>query len=472
MDDVLVAVLALEPLADLFAGVTGADDVQPVARRAVLALRRDDLDDVAVLESIVERDEPVVHLRADRAVADVGVDAIGEVERRRAGRQVLDVALGREHEDLVLEDVELDALDELGRVRLRDVALPVHELAQPGELGVVLAVGLGAFLVAPVGGDADLGHLVHLVGPDLDLERLAVDGDDRGVERLVEVVLGDGDVVVELARDRSPDAVDDAERRVAVAHVLDEQADGVDVVDLAELRALALHLLPDAVDVLGSALDVGLDAGGLELRLELGDRAVDVGLAALAPRVEELGELAEALGLERLEREVLELPLDLPDAEALGERRVDLHGLAGDALLLVRRQAVQRAHVVEPVGELDQDDPDVLGHRQEHLADVLGLLLLVAVGAEAGQLRDAVDELGDLAAEALLDVGQAVFGVLGDVVQERGLDGDRVDAELGEDLGRGDRVRDVGSPVARRWLAWASTARSKAASTAVRSAVG
>ena len=82
---------------------------------------------------------------------------------------------GREHEDLVLEDVELDALDELGRVRLRDVALPVHELAQPGELGVVLAVGLGAFLVAPVGGDADLGDLVHLVGPDLDLERLAVD---------------------------------------------------------------------------------------------------------------------------------------------------------------------------------------------------------------------------------------------------------------------------------------------------------
>ena len=98
---------------------------------------------------------------------------------------------------------------------------------------------------------------------------------------------------------------------------------------------------------------------------------------------------------------------------------------------------------MEPVGELDEDDPDVLGHGQEHLADVLGLLLLVAVGAEARQLGDAVDELGDLAAEALLDVGQAVLGVLGDVVEERGLDRDRVDAELGQDLGRGDRVRDV-----------------------------
>ena len=118
------------------------------------------------------------------------------------------------------------------------------------------------------------------------------------------------------------------------------------------------------------------------LRPELGDGALDVALAALAPGVEQLGQLAEPLGLERLEGEVLELPLHLPDPEPLGQRRVDLHRLAGDALLLLGRQAVQRAHVVEPVGQLDEDDPDVLGHRQEHLPDVLGLLLLVAVGAE------------------------------------------------------------------------------------------
>ena len=73
--------------------------------------------------------------------------------------------------------------------------------------------------------------------------------------------------------------VDDAERGVAVADVVDEQADGVHVVDLAELRALALHLLPDAVDVLRSALDVGMDAGRLELRPKLLDGPVDEALA-------------------------------------------------------------------------------------------------------------------------------------------------------------------------------------------------
>ncbi len=198
VDDVVVALLALEPGPDLLPGVAGPDDVEPVARRPVLALGRDDLDDVAVLQPVVERDQPVVDLRPDAAVTDVGVDPVGEVERRRAGRQVLDVALRGEHEDLVLEDVELDPLDELGRVG--DLALPVHQLAEPGQLGVVLAIGPAALLVAPVGGDAHLADLVHGVGPDLDLEGLALGRDDRRVEALVEVVLGDRDVVVELGR--------------------------------------------------------------------------------------------------------------------------------------------------------------------------------------------------------------------------------------------------------------------------------
>ena len=237
VNDVLVALLALEPLADLLARVARPDHVHPVAGGPVLPLRRDDLDDIAVLEAVVERDEPVVHLRPDAAVADVGVDPVGEVERGRAGRKVADVALRGEDEDLVLEDVELDPLDELGGVR--DLLLPVHQLAEPGELGVVAAVGLRAFLVTPVRRDAHLGDLMHPVGPDLDLERLPVEGDHRGVEALVEVVLRDRDVVVELAGDRPPERVDHAERRVAVADVVDEEPDGVDVVDLAEVRPLA-----------------------------------------------------------------------------------------------------------------------------------------------------------------------------------------------------------------------------------------
>ena len=47
--------------------------------------------------------------------------------------------------------------------------------------------------------------------------------------------------------------------------------------------------------------------------------------------------------------------------------------LEGDALLFVRAEGPERAHVVEPVAELDEDDADVLGHGEEHLAQVLRL---------------------------------------------------------------------------------------------------
>ena len=34
------------------------------------------------------------------------------------------------------------------------------------------------------------------------------------------------------------------------------------------------------------------------------------------------------------------------------------------------------AHIVQPVTDLDEDDPDVLGHGQQHFAQILHLLLL------------------------------------------------------------------------------------------------
>ena len=113
----------------------------------------------------------------------------------------------------------------------------------------------------------------------------------------------------------------------------------------------------------------------------------------LAPVGQHLDQLAVLVGLEVLEGEVLELPLDLPHPEPMGQRGVDLHRLARDARLLLRRQEPEGAHVVEPVGELDDHHPHVLGHGQEHLADVLGLLLLHGSGrSELGELGDPVDQ--------------------------------------------------------------------------------
>jgi hypothetical protein len=232
-----------------------------------------DLDAVAGGELVVERDDLPVDQRAARAVADVGVHAVREVDRGRAERQVEDVAAGREHVDLVLKDVGLERGDDVARVD--DLLLPVHQLPEPVELGVGLLAGLAALLVGPVGGDAVLAEGVHLLGADLDLERAPAGPDDRGVQRLISVGLGLGDIVVELARDRRPQAVDNAEDGVTIGDRVDQHAHGADVVDLVEADPLAQHLLVDAVDVLGPAADLAGDLGLGELLLERGDRLLD-----------------------------------------------------------------------------------------------------------------------------------------------------------------------------------------------------
>ena len=107
-------------------------------------------------------------------------------------------------------------------------------------------------------------------------------------------------------------------------------------------------------------------------------------------------------------------------------------------------QRRDRAHVVEPVGELDDQDPEVLGHRHEHLAHRGGLLRLLGVELEAVELGDAVDDGGDVGAELALDV------VEGDAVSSTASwssaagEGDVVEPEVGEDPGDRERVVDVG----------------------------
>ena len=74
---------------------------------------------------------------------------------------------------------------------------------------------------------------------------------------------------------------------------------------------------------------------------------------------------------------------------------------------------------------------------------ILHLLLLLAGEGNAGELGDALHDLGHVAAESLrhLLVGDA--GILDHVVQQPGHDGFFIQAHLRNDLGRGQGMRDV-----------------------------
>ena len=168
----------------------------------------------------------------------------------------------------------------------------------------------------------------------------------------------------------------------------------------------------------------------------------DVALALLALLRDEALDLLVLARMQRRERQVLELPLDRVDAEAVCDRRVDLQRLARLIELLLLRQRAERAHVVQAIGELDQDDAHVARHRHDHLAVVLGLRLVARGERDLGQLRDAVDEARDLLAEALLDLVERRRRVLDRVVQQRGAERLGVEQHPGADPRDANRVDD------------------------------
>ena len=137
----------------------------------MVARRRHHLDDVAVAQARAERHHLAVDARADALVPDVGVDRVGEVDRRRVARQRLHLAGRREDVDLLGIELDLQVLQEL--LRIADLLLELEQLPQPEEVLLVAIGAVPAFLVLPVRRDPFLGDAVHLGGADLDLERKA-----------------------------------------------------------------------------------------------------------------------------------------------------------------------------------------------------------------------------------------------------------------------------------------------------------
>src|SRR5512139_2245634 len=233
--DLLTDVALTEPGAHLGARTVGGQvaerRIEPVAARRTF-LDRDDLNALAVVEHGVERHHRTVDLGAAAAMTQIGVHGISEVHRRGTAVERHHPSLRSQHVDLVLEQLGPELFGEFAAVG--DVVLPLQDAPEPGDLFLVLRVLPASFLVAPVRGYAELRVAVHVEGADLHLERAVLGADHRGVQRTVVVALRLRDVVVELARDRLPQVVHQAQYRVAVDFVLHQHAHRADVVKLFE----------------------------------------------------------------------------------------------------------------------------------------------------------------------------------------------------------------------------------------------
>ena len=451
--DGLLTTLLGEPRTYLVAGPGGGDEGEPVARGpGVDGLGGEDLHRVTVLQTRVQGHQSAVDACAHGAVANLGVDGVGEVHRGGSRRQCEDITPGGEDVDLVPGHLVAQGVEELGGVL--GLLLPVDELTQPAHVALVGvsgpapqgagARGVGVLLVAPVRGHAVLGHAVHLVGADLNLHRLATRPDDSRVQRLVEVELGDGDVVLEAPAHGGPARVQGAEHRVAVLDGVDDDSQRHQVVDVVEVFPPHDHLLVDRVVVLGPSGHGALDLVDPQVLLDLESDLAQVLLTSRGPLGHHVLDLLVHARVEGFEGPVLQLPLDRVHPQTVGQGRVDLQGLLGLAGGVLRGDVLPGAGVVKAVAELDDQHPDVLGHRDNHLAHRLGLGGLTVL--ELVELGDAVDEQADLVAEVGAQTLEGVVGVLHGVVQDGSRQRLGRHSQLGQDGCHCHRVGDVGLP--------------------------
>ena len=194
----------------------------------------DDFDNIAVLQIVVDRCDPAVDLTSGHAVADSGMNAVGKVNRRRAGRQVDDIALRCEHEYLVREQVDLDRCDE---VLCLSVLLRFQQLADPC-VSVLVALVRDALFVFPMRRDAVFRHLMHLFRADLHFKRDSCAADDRRVQGAVTVRLRRRDIVLESSRNRLVQIVYIAQYVVTVGYRFHDNAHRADVIDLTHVLVL------------------------------------------------------------------------------------------------------------------------------------------------------------------------------------------------------------------------------------------
>ena len=190
---------------------------------------------------------------------------IGEVDRRRAAGQDAHVATRRMHEHLVGEDIGLDRLG-----GSRPSAPAATRSAGAARTSAPRSGGRGG----PARSCTASGRRPHTQPPRASSRcgsapRTGADRDRRPRcwQRLVERLLGAGDVVVEARGERSPDLVHDAQCGVTVRDRVDEHAQRHQVVDLAEVLAVLLVaalLLQDRVEVLGTAGDLRFDPGPVQ----------------------------------------------------------------------------------------------------------------------------------------------------------------------------------------------------------------
>ena len=215
--------------------------------------------------------------------------------------------------------------------------------------------------------------VVHGLSANLDLERPTLFVAHHGVQRLVTVGFGLGDVVVKLFGHRQKTGVHMGQRGITGVDTVHHHPQRTDVEHTIKVKRLATHFFDDAVDVFGATRHLCFDAQLVEVLLQTQPDLFHMGFALDAFFIQHARHLFVGVGLQKAEGQVFHFPLDLPNAQAVGQggkhmQRFGRNGATGVAL-----DGSKVAQGLQAGCQPQHHHPHVAGKRQKHFAHVLGL---------------------------------------------------------------------------------------------------
>ena len=442
MDHVLFPLFLLEPLLDLGTGLVRLADAQPVTAGTLGALGGNDLHDIAVFQGGIDTHDPVVDLGTYQRIAHTGVDGIRKVNGCGACRQRHDLALGGKHKDLVVEHVDLQGVHIVLSI---GILLALQQAADP--LKVLLIAIPCALLVLPVGSNTVFCRFVHIPRPDLHLKGNALCADDGGVQTLVHVGLRGGNIVFKPSRHQIEQVVNMTQHIVAIGNGIHDDPECVDIIQFIQGLALLIHLPVDGVNVFDPTIGGVVQTHAHQTFLHLVLNGIHKSLILLFMGRQIAHNALISYRIQIPQRNILQFPLDLLHTEPVRQRRIHVHGFPTLDDLLFRGLVLHSAHVVQPVRNLDEHHPDILGHSHEHLSQIFHLLFFAAGKIRAGQLGNTLYQLRSGVAEALGNILIGSIGILDAIMEQRAQNRICVQTHLHHDLRHRQGVDNVGRTV-------------------------
>ena len=158
------AFLLVDPVADLAFRRRRLHKAEPVAA-GVVALLRQNLDHIAALDFMSQRNHLAIHFGAHALVPHFGVHHVRKIERGGPARQFQHAAFRRKRVDFYRGEIHFQGGKKLAW--LLHLLRPLDELAHPGNALIVILCARLAGLVFPVRRHTFFRDAMHVLGANL-----------------------------------------------------------------------------------------------------------------------------------------------------------------------------------------------------------------------------------------------------------------------------------------------------------------